>query len=238
MVNNSILNYPLYLFFGVLPSLVWLNFYLRRDVRPEPKLIVVKIFFYGLILTLPAFFLETAIIGEIGKLNFSPFSLTILNIFLGVALIEESLKFLVVKDKVLTNPEFDEPVDAMIYMIITALGFAAGENLLVLFPLKSSVFPQIFSISLLRFLGATFLHALVSGILGFFIGLSLRPRGKKWQLIFFGLTLAMLLHGFYNFSIMEIEGNLKILIPSTILIISAFFVSMGFKRLKKSVTII
>lgn len=230
---NNVFNYPLYVFFGVLPSLVWLNFYLRRDVKPEPKLMMVKIFFYGFLATLPAFFLETAIIREFGKLNLSPFSLAILNIFLGVALIEEFLKFLVVKDKVLTNPEFDEPVDAMIYMIIAALGFAAGENLLVLFPLKFSVFPQIFGISLLRFLGATFLHTLASGILGFFIGLSLRPRGKKWQLIFVGLILAVLLHGFYNFSIMEVEGNLKLLIPSTLLIVSAFFVSLCFKKLKK-----
>jgi len=230
---NNVVNYSLYLFFGVLPSLVWLNFYLRRDVRPEPKLMIVKIFFYGFWATLPAFFLETAIIREFGKLNLSPFLLAILNIFLGVALIEESLKFLVVKDKVLTNPEFDEPVDAMIYMIIVALGFAAGENLLVLFPLKSSVFPQIFGVSLLRFLGATFLHTLASGIFGGAIGLSLGSRGKKWQLIFVGLILAVLLHGFYNFSIMEIEGNLKFLIPSTLLIISAFFVSLCFKKLKK-----
>ena len=85
---NNVFNYPLYLFFGVLPSLVWLNFYLRRDVKPEPKLMMVKIFFYGFLATLPAFFLETAIMREFGKLNLSPFLLAILNIFLGVALIE------------------------------------------------------------------------------------------------------------------------------------------------------
>jgi len=226
------LNYPIYIFFGLFPSLIWLNFYLRRDVRPEPKLMIVKVSFFGFLATLPAFFLETAIIREFGKLNLSPFLLSTLDIFFGVALVEEFLKFLVVKDKVLIDPEFDEPVDAMIYMISAALGFAAGENLLVLFPLKFSVLPQIFSISLLRFLGATFLHTLASGILGFFIGLSLRPRGKKWQLIFIGLALAILLHGFYNFSIMELEGNLKILIPSTLLIISAFFLSFSFKKIK------
>jgi len=226
------LNYPIYIFFGLFPSLIWLNFYLRRDVRPEPKLMIVKVSFFGFLAILPAFFLETAIIREFGKLNLSPFLLSTLDIFFGVALVEEFLKFLVVKDKVLIDPEFDEPVDAMIYMISAALGFAAGENLLVLFPLKFSVLPQIFSISLLRFLGATFLHTLASGILGFFIGLSLRPRGKKWQLIFIGLALAILLHGFYNFSIMELEGNLKILIPSTLLIISAFFLSFSFKKIK------
>jgi RsiW-degrading membrane proteinase PrsW (M82 family) len=137
-----------------------------------------------------------------------------------------------VKVGVLNNPEFDEPIDAMIYMIISALGFAAGENILVLSPLKSPFFGQIFEISLLRFLGATFLHALASGTIGFFIGLSLRPRRKEWRLIFVGLILAVLLHGFYNFSIMRIEKSFKLLIPSFLLITSAIIVSFCFKKLK------
>jgi len=43
----------------------------------------------------------------------------------------------------------------------------------------------------------------------------------------------MILHGLYNFSIMEIEGNLRLVIPLIILISLAIFVSLGFKRLKK-----
>jgi len=245
----NILSYPIYIFFGILPSLIWLNFYLRRDVRPEPKLMVLKIFFYGVLATLPAIFLETTIFDGIGKLNFSSKIAFILNIFLGVALIEESLKFLVVKEKVLNNPEFDEPIDAMIYMVISALGFAAGENILILLPLKSAFFSkalsQILEVSLLRFLGATFLHALSSAIVGFFIGLSFFERKKRWWLIPFGLVLATLLHGFYNFFIaspdliyhpsgviIKIGGDLKLLIPPILLIISAIFVSFGFKKLK------
>jgi len=230
---NYILNYPLYILFGTLPSLIWLNFYLRRDVRPEPKSMILKIFFFGMLVTLPAIFFETAIFKEFDKLNFSSSTIFILNTFFGVALVEEILKFLVVKEKVLIDPEFDEPVDAMIYMIVAALGFAAGENLLILFPLKSTFLKEIVGVSLIRFLGATFLHALASAIIGFFIGLSLRPRRKEWNLIFFGLFLAILLHGFYNFSIMRVGEGLKIFIPPTLLIISAIFVSFGFKRLKK-----
>jgi RsiW-degrading membrane proteinase PrsW (M82 family) len=238
-------NYPLYIFFGILPSFLWLQFYLRRDVRPEPKLMILKIFFYGMLATLPAIFLETAIFGEMGKLNFSGPIIDILTIFLGAALVEESLKFLVVKEKVLHDPEFDEPVDAMIYMIVAALGFAAAENILILFPLQSPLFKltDIFQISLLRFLGATFLHALCSAVVGFFIGLSFlrkdggpqmrtSPKGGG-KLIFVGLIIAIFLHGLYNFSIIKIEGNLRLLIPSLILIFSAIFVSFGFKWLRK-----
>jgi len=247
---------PLYIFFGILPSLIWLNFYLRRDVHPEPKSMVLKIFFYGILSTLPTIFLEMAIFEESAKLNPSSPLVIIFNIFLGVALIEELLKFLVVKEEVLNDPEFDEPIDAMIYMIIAALGFAAGENILTLISLSytqtklffpfNKILGQILGVSLLRFLGATFLHALSSAILGFFLGLSFFQKEKRGKLIFIGLILAILLHGFYNLSIanpdliyryfdsiIKIEGNLKILTPFFLLTLSAIFVSSGFKKLKK-----
>jgi len=245
---NYILNYSLYIFFGVLPSLLWLQFYLRRDVKPEPKLMILKIFFYGMLLTIPAIFLEKAFF-EIKIFNLSPFTVSILNIFLGVALIEECLKFSLIKLKILNNPEFDEPVDAMIYMIIAALGFAAAENLLVLFsvgsqnstggefllPLLTPVFfGKIFEISILRFLGATFLHTLSSAIIGFFIGLSFFEKEKRKKLILAGMILATLLHGFYNFSIIEMEKGLNtLIIPFFLLVAAAIFVSFGFKKLKR-----
>jgi len=252
---NHLINYLFYIFFGILPSLIWLNFYLRKDVRPEPKSMILKIFFLGLLSTLPAFFLEIACFEEFKKLNFSSFTILILNIFLGVALIEESLKFLVVKEKVLNNPEFDEPVDAMIYMIIAALGFAAGENILILLPLKSDFFyeivSQVLGISILRFLGATFLHALSGATLGFFIGLSFFKKEKRPKLVFLGLTLSTLLHGLYNFSIISpalislslggiiiFDENSKILFTVLLLVTSAIFISLGFTKLKNKSSLI
>lgn len=245
---NPILNYSIYILFGILPSLLWLQFYLRRDVKPEPKAMILKIFFYGMLLTIPAIFLEKAFF-EIEIKNLSPFLISFLNIFIGVALVEEYLKFLLIKLKILKDPEFDEPVDAMIYMIIAALGFAAAENLLVLFsigmqnsdgsglllPLLTPVFLwKIFEISLLRFLGATFLHALSSAIIGFFIGLSFFEKKKRRRLIFTGMILAVLLHGLYNFSIIEMgKGINALMIPFFLLIVAAFFVSFGFKKLKQ-----
>lgn len=245
---NTILNYSIYIFFGILPSLLWLQFYLRKDVKPEPRVMILKIFFYGMLLTIPAILLEMAFF-EIEIKNLSPFLISILNIFIGVAFIEEYLKFLLIKLKILKDPEFDEPVDAMIYMIIAALGFAAAENLLVLFsvgiqnsdgsglllPLLTPIFlGKIFEISLLRFLGATFLHALSSAIIGFFIGLSFFEKEKRKSLISIGVILAVLLHGLYNFSIIELGKGLNTLIvPFFLLITAALFVSFGFKKLKK-----
>lgn len=224
-------SYFIYIVFGILPSLIWLSFYLKRDVNPEPRLMILKIFCYGMAITLPAIFLETAIFKGFTKLNFSSSVILILDIFLGVALVEEFLKFLVVKFGVLNNPEFDEPVDAMIYMITAALGFAAAENVLIFLQLKPLA--EIFGASFLRFLGATFLHTLASGTCGFFIGLSFFNQKARGKLVSIGLFLATGLHGLYNFSIIKGGGNKKFLIPPLLLLMAALFVSFGFKRLRK-----
>lgn len=229
---DNFLNYPLYIFFGILPSIIWLSFYLKRDSHPEPKKMILKIFFYGALATIPAILLETIFFEGTKRLGLSPLVIFCLNIFLGVALVEEVLKFLVVKMEVLNNPEFDEPVDSMIYMIIAALGFAAAENLLILFPLQNPFLGEIFEISFLRFLGATFLHALCSAVVGFFIGLSFYKKEKRDRLVFVGLSLAIILHGLYNFSIIKVEKGLNLLISFSLLIITAIFISEAFKKLK------
>ena len=232
------MSYPLYILFGVLPSVIWLLFYLRKDVHPEPKSEVIKIFFWGMLIAIPAVFLEMGIFQAFGKLgeffHWSHFLIAIFNIFIGVALIEEVLKYLVVREGILKNPEFDEPIDLVLYMIIAALGFAALENILILFRLGPAfLFSQALEISALRFLGATFLHALCSGTLGFFLAISFFETRKRRQLFSLGLGISIVLHGFYNFSILKIEGPFQFLIPIMILVGLAAFLSFGFKKLKK-----
>ena len=228
------MSYSLAIIFGVLPSIIWLLFYLRKDVHPESKSMVIKIFFFGMLAALPAIFLEMGIFKTFSKLNLPLIYLAGLNTFLGVALIEEMLKFLVVKVKVLSNAEFDEPVDAILYMIIAALGFAGAENILILFNQGTNLLlPQALKISAVRFLGATFLHALTSGTVGYFLALSLFETKKRLKLISLGLLISTLLHGLYNFSIMEMEESLKLLIPLAILTGLATFVIWSFKRFQR-----
>ncbi|MDI6603069.1 MAG: PrsW family intramembrane metalloprotease [Patescibacteria group bacterium] len=228
------MTYYFYIFLGLVPSIIWLLFYLRKDVHPESNPMVIKIFFYGMLVALPAIFLEMGIFKVLTKLNLPLIYLAILNTFLGGALIEEVMKFLVVKKEVLYSAEFDEPIDAMLYMIIAALGFAASENILILLGLGPELFLlQALITFILRFWGATFLHALCSGLVGYFLALSLFETRKRLKLISLGLLISIVLHGLYNFSIMEIEGSLKLLIPLIILICLAIFLTFSFKRLKR-----
>jgi RsiW-degrading membrane proteinase PrsW (M82 family) len=122
-------------------------------------------------------------------------------------------------------------------MIIAALGFAAIENMLILFS-ASYIFAEATLLMALRFIGATFLHALCSGLLGYFLALSFfATRKKRIKFVLMGLGISTLLHGFFNFCIITIEGYLKFIIPIIILIALAVFVRFGFKKVKKMTSI-
>jgi RsiW-degrading membrane proteinase PrsW (M82 family) len=240
--------YPIYLIFlSLAPGLIWLFYFLRKDVHPESNKMILKIFLLGMMSAPIAAIIECLPVasGDSGKLNCVLLNLfskifshpwdTFFYFLIGVALIEEFIKYFVVRMKVLKNQELDEPIDALLYMIISALGFATLENIFIFFS------PDIFqytaketlALSVFRFGTATFLHALCSATIGFFMAMSFcQPKNKK--LIFFsGFSIAVLLHALYNFSIMELEGILRIAIPIFILIILAIFISLAIKKLKK-----
>ncbi len=226
--------YPLYVFFGVIPSFVWLFFYLRKDSHPEPHSQILKIFFYGMLIALPA------VLGEMGALQFlHSFDLSktvssVLYLFLGVALLEEFLKYLVVNQKIFRNKELDEPIDIVIYMIVSALGFAAAENILFLFSLGPTfLLGETVLITVFRFLGATFLHALVSALFGYFLALSFYTPKKQIRYFTLGLGISTVLHGCYNFFIIKTDGLITVLVPSLILLgLVAFFV-LSLRDLKR-----
>jgi RsiW-degrading membrane proteinase PrsW (M82 family) len=233
----------IYIILGLAPSTIWLLFFLRKDSHPEPNRMILKIFFYGMLIAIPAALIEIVILkivqGNWIWIKTFPFLFFVLYNFLGVALIEEFLKYLVIKQKTINNPEFDEPLDAMLYMIIAALGFAALENIFVLLPgEKSLLFLETISVISLRFIGATFLHALCSGLTGFFLALSFFETKKRLRLIILGLGIATLLHGLYNLSIIKTGENFYfILIPIIILIGLGFFISFGFRKAKKMASV-
>jgi len=235
--------YLLYIIFGLAPSIIWLLFFLRKDVHPEPKKMILNVFFWGILITVPVLLIEMLVASNLKKLNLPSALTSLLYWFIGVAFVEEFFKYLVVRSKVLNNPEFDEPVDAMLYMIIAALGFAAIENIFYLIPNGPplpffKIISQTITTSSIRFLGAVFLHALCSGVVGYFLALSFFKPKKHNRLIILGLAIATLLHGLFNFSIMKIEQSYYlILIPIVILISLVFFVSFGFKKLKNIASI-
>lgn len=231
------------LIMGILPSVIWLLFYLRKDKHPEPNKMVLLVFFLGMIAVPVAAIIENYASIYVGKLPIKPLIQTTLQIFIVIALTEEILKYLGVRLISLKNPEFDEPIDVMLYLIIVALGFAAAENILTLYRL--SVVNDIIITSILRFWGATFLHTLASGMTGYYLALSMRKSGIHSKLlVVYGIIIATAIHGAYNyilflFTLSQLpNNNYYLFVPMlTLMIVSAMLIFRQIKMLKKKLSI-
>lgn len=225
---------------GFLPSLIWLNFYFREDCHPEPKAILTKVFLMGIITSPLAIFFQLALVKCGGLASLERFCLPIgflppstPEFFLWSAFVEEAVKFYAIKLMVLNNPEFDEPIDAMIYMMAAALGFAAIENTLIVFQTTPDGVAVTINTLILRFIGATLLHALASGLLGYFLAISWFFQHHRKKLFIVGLIIATIFHFTFNIIIFSFEGQIISLLYTTALLMGmAFLVSMLFDRLK------
>jgi RsiW-degrading membrane proteinase PrsW (M82 family) len=222
------IHYFLFLFFGLLPSLIWLVFYLKEDNNPEPKELILKIFVYGMAITI----LVAGIEYGLGKLILSPDPTLIQHLiyfFIIIALTEEAAKYFVVRCSACKSKEFDEPIDAMIYMVVAGLGFAAVENILILFPTSSpTIFQDTIWISIARFLSATLLHALTAANIGFFASLAFFKKKHKFRYVPIGLFIATVFHGIYNFGINRSVFTQQIMIPTAVLVFLFIIVSIQF----------
>ncbi len=221
------MNFLLLLAFALLPSLAWLWFFLRRDPNPEPRWMIIKVFLLGALMVVPALLAQRLLnnlwLGFAFALVFAAF-------------IEEIAKYGAARWGAFSSPEFDEPVDAMIYMITAGLGFAAVENLFVLIGPEITTVSLAIGASAMRFLTATFIHALTSGLWGYFI--ALKVFRKKKGFVWLGLAVATLVHAAYNLSIFGLSAlidNHAYLVYTLLLIIPlgvAILDAIAFAHLK------
>lgn len=226
---------------GLVPSLVWFSLYLRNDSHPEPKYLLSQTFLMGIIISPIVLLLQMGFVYVGALLMNTQTGLVQASTYYYVwaAFAEEYLKFIAIWFLVLRNPAFDEPVDAMIYMIAAGLGFAAIENILVLFRTIDSGLTQAISVWALRFVGSTLLHALSSAIVGYFLAMSWFFQDHKKKLVVIGLALATVFHFTFNLIIATFAGESgnsdpRGLIFSTILLLfMAFLVSILFDKIKE-----
>ena len=187
---------------GLLPALAWLWFWLREDSKhPEPRNLIALAFLAGM--------LTVAAVIPIQKFTASYFMLGTTATFAAWAAIEEVFKFLAARITVLGRRTTDEPIDAVIYMVTVALGFASVEN--ALFLLNPSIAGQLSTTLLtsdLRAIGATLLHIISSAAIGVMIALAwYRPLPIRIMYAISGVILAILLHAGFNFLILNTKDE-------------------------------
>lgn len=186
---------------GVLPTLLWLWFWLKEDEeRPEPRGLLILTFLAGMF--------SVAVVLPLQKLAYAhiPNETELIAV---AGLIEEVVKFLVVMFVVLPTKRIDEPIDYPIYFITVALGFSALENTLFLFnPITSNETTVGLLTGSLRFLGATVLHTVTSASIGVSLGLAF--GGNFFKRFFYGiigLGVAIVLHSVFNLIIIDGAGD-------------------------------
>ena len=95
----------------------------------------------------------------------------------GVGLVEEFFSYWAVRRVAYDHPEFNEPVDGIIYAVSCGLGFAAFENMLYASTLGLGV-------GMVRAVLTSLVHASFSGIVGFGMGVAkFAPRGLEGAII-------------------------------------------------------
>ncbi len=218
---------------GLIPSLIWMFFFLKEDCHPEPRYLITKTFLMGIIISPLAVLLQIAFshIGSLGPINYFVVDGSLF--FLWAAFVEEFLKYYAVKIIALTDSAFDEPVDAMIYMMMAGLGFAAIENILVLFRSIPNGVNITIQVWILRSLGATLLHALSCGLMGYFLALSWFFQGHKKKLVIMGLFVSTLFHFTFNIFLASAGNQINGLLMSVgTLLVMALLVFLLFAKMK------
>ena len=183
---------------GILPAIVWLIFWLREDKNnPEPKRLIALTFILGMV--------SVIFVLPFQKIVDNQFPNMVMAAIVLWVILEEVFKFIAGYMGGLSSVEDNEPIDPLIYMITAALGFSALENALFIFQpllLEDTVLGII--TGNLRFVGASLLHVVSSGIIGAALGFSFyQPTIKRIPIVSLAVALAIVFHLTFNLFIIH-----------------------------------
>lgn len=184
---------------AIIPGIVMLTMVYRMDkVEKEPKKLLLKLFFFGVLSLIPTMIFE--IIGEDVLLGdestYGYWQLAIDN-FLVVGFSEEFWKYFFLKKGSWKNKAFDYRFDAVVYAVVVSMGFAVPENILY-------VLDNGFVNAIVRALVSVPGHAAFGVAMGIYYGQAKYyecrgdKRGKRRNLRK-AVLVPMLMHGFFDF---------------------------------------
>lgn len=180
-------------------------FYTRDKLNPEPRGLILTLFALGLLVSIPVLLLQ--------QIPLVPWVMAVVV----VPVATELAKFAVVRLGVYRHPEFDEPVDGIIFAATTGLGFAtlavigsivlAYLNLLPLAVPGGDLLPawtavlQMFALQGLLVAPG---HALWSSLWGYGLGLAKFSVSPQFNApVLRGLGAAILCHAAFNSLLLE-----------------------------------
>jgi RsiW-degrading membrane proteinase PrsW (M82 family) len=180
-----------YIFLSFLFPFLWIFYFYKKDKHPEPIFWLIITFFLGIFSAIISYYFEKNIFLEEKWLRYILF-----------AFIEEIFKFLLVWVFIFPQKIFDEPIDAMIYMMFSALGFAFFENLIL------AINPEVqypVLILIFRFFGANLLHILSSSLIGY--GYAFFIKTRRYFPFALSVLSGIILHFLYNYIIISLPSG-------------------------------
>ena len=212
----------------ILPSILIILFFVYSDKFREPRGQILKVFIYGILITIPAYFLNTYL-NAFWYNNFRV-SEGLIGSFLTAAPVEEGLKLSILYFFVYKMKDFNEPIDGIVYGVTASLGFATLENFYYVYLLADYYQTSSMSLAVARSFSAVPAHAVFGVFMGYFFMKYVFV--KKGDNLLFAFTIPFVLHGCYNlFTVSNFYISLGLILISWIIALRMF---AGLKEIQKS----
>lgn len=200
---------------AVIPAVFLLFVCLAYDARKsEPIGLILKVFILGCLAIIPVVVLDKLLIHLATSNAWGSLFVAALQSLSTAALLQESIKWLIIKHAVYDNVHFDEVMDGITYGMVVGLGFACMEN--ILFVTGKSI-----EVAYIRAFTTIPVHVAGSGLTGFYIGCSKFARTQREQnlLIWWSFLIGLLVHGAYSFVLLlDWDKNYSLLVFLTTMI--------------------
>lgn len=186
---------------SILPVLIIGIYIYNKDKEKEPLSLLAKLFFGGVgacfLSLLISFLLEILFPFFAVERSTLKLSELFVSVFIGVALVEEFSKWVMVYRLSYYDYEYDETLDMVLYCVFVALGFACFENLLYVY--YGGVMTGV-----LRAVLAVPGHACDGLMMGYYLSLSKTAHLNKQKALrikytILSILVPTILHGIYDY---------------------------------------
>jgi len=180
---------------AIVPAIVWLAFFYRRDrYEPEPRTLVIGVFMLGILVATAVAIPVVDQLFDVGSwLSRSPL-VHLLGGILVVGVVQEGLKYLALRLSVYDSREWDERTDGIIYGTAVGLGLATALN--VSFVVESGGVDL--GTGAIRIVLTSLAHGSFGGLIGYFLGRQKFEARPIWWMPA-GVALAAMLNGVFFF---------------------------------------
>lgn len=176
---------------AIAPSIALLIFIYQKDrYDREPPSLLFKLFVFGILSTIPVYFIELFFTG-LGERS------AFYQAFVVAGFVEELFKFLILFYLTFKTLHYNEKLDGIIYSVFVSMGFATAENILYIFSRHLNYFYTGIS----RAIFAVPAHAMFAITMGYYLSLAKfsERRGGSRIFLFKALVVPIILHGIYDF---------------------------------------